>query len=158
MVFECYERQIKLCDTVLKTIQSYCQDDRKFCEAGGVLLGRENISNDNLIIEYATEPLPKDRRYRRRFFRTDKGHIEFYHELYKKNSGIYVYVGEWHTHPEAVPNYSLIDLYGWEKIRRDADSDVGQIHLIAGYDALRAWYLSVENRKPKLLTTFCWKR
>lgn len=156
MVFEYEDRQIKICNSVLYNIKRYLQCDIKSCEAGGVLIGRENISNNNLIIEFATEPMPGDTRSRNRFYRNDKGHTNFYQKLYKEYQGIYVYVGEWHTHPEAIPSYSIIDLINWKKIRIDAGHNRPQYHLIAGYDALRLWEFSSITRKVSKLVTIEW--
>lgn len=156
MVFEYQDRQIKICDSVLYNIKKYLQYDRKSCEAGGVLIGRENISNNNLIIEFATEPMRGDKRSRNRFYRNDRGHIDFYQKLYNEYKGIYVYVGEWHTHPEAIPSYSVIDSINWKRIGSDATHDTSQFHLIAGYDALRLWKFSSITQKVNRLATIEW--
>ena len=109
MIFNFEGRQIKICNNVLENIIEYLQNNKNSAEAGGVIIGRENISNSNLIIEFVTVPMPGDVRTRNRFYRKDKKHVQFFEELYEKNSEIYAYIGEWHTHPEAIPNYSFID-------------------------------------------------
>ena len=73
MVFDNEDRQIKICINVLDVIKKYLQYDKRDSEAGGVLVGRENISNNNLIIEFATEPMPNDKRSRNKFYRKDIG-------------------------------------------------------------------------------------
>lgn len=156
MVFEYQDRQIKICDNVLCNIKKYLQYDKKSCEAGGVLIGRENISNNNLIIEFATEPMRGDKRSRYRFYRNDRGHIDFYQKLYNEYRGIYVYVGEWHTHPESIPSYSGIDSSNWNIIGNDATHNTSQLHLIAGYDALRLWEFSSTTKKVNSLYTIKW--
>ena len=42
------------------------------CCAGGILIGKENISDDNIIIRYITEPYASDKRRYNRFIRKDK--------------------------------------------------------------------------------------
>ena len=79
-------------------------------EAGGILIGREVISTNNLIIDQMTEPMPRDKRNRFRFLRRDNGHIEYFEQLYCENENIYGYVGEWHTHPEFNPTPSSVDI------------------------------------------------
>lgn len=156
MVFENNGRKIKICSSVLAIIKKYLQCDLKSCEAGGVLIGRENLSNNNLIIEFATEPMPRDTRHRNRFYRKDKGHISFYKNLYEESERVYAYIGEWHTHPEPIPSYSILDFANWQEIGRGSSSNDTQIHLIAGYEGLRLWGFSILSQKVTELTTFMW--
>ena len=156
MVFESNNKKIKICSSVLHIIKKYLQNDIKSCEAGGVLIGRENLSNSNLIIEFATEPMPADKRGRYEFNRKDKGHICFYKKLYEENNRVYAYIGEWHTHPEAIPSYSIIDFANWKKIGKNASGNYAQIHLIAGYEGLRLWQFSSSTQKTIELVTIMW--
>ena len=109
MVIEYGDRKIKFCNNILQVIQKYVQSERKSYEAGGILIGRENCGNSNLIIEFITEPMTADQRSRSRFLRKDKRHLDFFKKLYEENEGVYGYMGEWHTHPENIPQYSFID-------------------------------------------------
>ena len=52
MVIEYGDKKIKFCNNILQVIQKYVQSERKSCEAGGILIGRENCGNSNLIIEF----------------------------------------------------------------------------------------------------------
>lgn len=156
MVFENNGRKIKICNNVLDIIKKYIQYDRESCEAGGVLIGRENISDNNLIVEYVTEPMSGDKKSRKRFYRKDNGHIYFYKQMYEENKGIYAYVGEWHTHPEAIPLYSILDFENWKKIGRDSGHNSAHIHLIAGYEALRLWEFSENRKETTDLITIRW--
>ena len=65
-------RSIKISDEVLELFNRYRQLKKNDCEAGGILIGRENIDSGNLIIEYATEPYKRDKRTRYSFIRKDK--------------------------------------------------------------------------------------
>jgi len=156
VVFENRGRQIKICYEVLTMIERHLQRSKIDCEAGGVLLVRENVSNNNLILEFATEPMPGDKRSRNRFYRKDKGHVDFYKVIYECNQGVYAYVGEWHTHPEAVPSYSILDFNNWKKIGKESGNNSRQIHLIAGYDALRLWEFSYFEKNVMELVTIFW--
>lgn len=98
--------KIKINKSILAIIRSYCQVSRNMPEAGGVILGRENISNDNLIIEAISEPLRNDKQTRTRFIRQDQEHVEWFEKIYVESNNTIRYVGEWHTHPEDVPHYS----------------------------------------------------
>lgn len=156
MIFNFEGRQIKICNNVLENIIEYLQNNKNSAEAGGVIIGRENISNSNLIIEFVTVPMPGDVRTRNRFYRKDKKHVQFFEELYEKNSEIYAYIGEWHTHPEAIPNYSFIDTKNWKKIGKSAPKNSKQYHIIAGYEAFRIWEYSYAERKTRIVSTVKW--
>ena len=49
MVVENDDRKIKICNSILQIMYKYIQIVRKSCEAGGILIGRENSGNSNLI-------------------------------------------------------------------------------------------------------------
>ena len=150
-------RTIKICDAVVSTLFKYRQIDSSDCEAGGVLIGRENLDNGNLIIEYATVPMKDDRMTRTRFFREDRGHIDYYNELFEHYGGVYLYVGEWHTHPEDYPRYSIIDLTNWKRISKTLPKNVKQLHIIVGNKALRVWEFSSRFCKAKEIATYDWR-
>ncbi len=151
------ERTIKICGDVMSTLFKYRQIERTSSESGGVLIGRENLTNDNLIIEYLTEPMKNDKRTRTRFLRQDKGHIDYYNNLYEKYGGIYLYVGEWHTHPEDFPKYSIIDLSNWKKISKTLPKSAKQFHVIVGNKALRIWEFSRETSRAREIATYDWR-
>ncbi|QSX05593.1 Mov34/MPN/PAD-1 family protein [Sedimentibacter sp. zth1] len=156
MVFNFEGRQIKICDNVLEIIMQYLQKEKDAFEAGGIIIGRENISNSNLIMEFATVPMPGDERKRCRYLRKDKQHVLYYESLYKGSSGIYTYIGEWHTHLESVPQYSSVDIKNWKRIGKNAPTNNKQYHLIAGYDAFCIWKYSYRERKARIIATVKW--
>ena len=119
-------------------------------EAGGMLIGREIISTNNLIIDHMTEPMQGDKRSRCRYLRKDSGHIEYFEKLYCENDNIYGYVGEWHTHPENVPSYSFIDYREWDKIVRAKPGNSPIYCLIIGTEKWRVWKV-VATKKPELV-------
>lgn len=71
MLIQNENRKIKLCNNTLQIMKNYIQKERRDCEAGGILIGRENAGNTNLIIDFITEPMPEDQRYRYKFLRKD---------------------------------------------------------------------------------------
>jgi integrative and conjugative element protein (TIGR02256 family) len=150
ITIELENKKIKIDDSVVNLISHYKQLEEKDCEAGGILIGRENKESGNLIIEYATEPYGKDKRTRISFHRRDRKHIEFYNTLYEKYSGIYAYVGEWHTHPENYPSYSSTDIKNWRKISKiNADKQKIYYHLILGNKEIRVWEYSYNSKDAK---------
>lgn len=135
VVFECFNRKIKVFAAVVRIWEKYIQEGLFSKEAGGILIGRES---NNLIIEFCTKPMLNDVRKRTRFLRRDKKHIKYYTDLYDNNEGIYRYVGEWHTHPEDVPNFSSLDKKNWKKIFSELDQNE-QFHFIIGRKEVVAW-------------------
>lgn len=145
------DRSIKLSDEVLVLLNKYRQLKKNDYEAGGILIGRENIDSGNLIIEYATEPYKEDKRTRYSFIRKDKTHIEFFNKLYNETRNIYCYIGEWHTHPEKNPSYSTIDIKNWRKIANSNSNNKEKVyyHLIVGEDAISIWEYCLLNNNIK---------
>ena len=149
------KRKIKVCHNITHTLFEYIQKGFFSKEAGGILIGKENKSNENIIINHITVPMPKDERKHNRFIRKDKRHIELFENLYKKSDETFRYIGEWHTHPEAIPNFSEIDLNNWKKISKDSNNN-NYYHIIVGYEAIRIWEIN-NTLQVRLINTIFWK-
>lgn len=145
IIFNDDDRTIKISSEVIKTIYKYIQKTDKAFEAGGILLGREDIETNNLIIDFCTEPFYNDKRSRFKFERIDKKHITEFERINLENDNIYLYIGEWHTHPELLPSYSKTDKDNWIKIHKEDTCYDFQYQIIAGIEELRIW--KVENEK-----------
>lgn len=156
MVITDQNKKIKIDDEVIKGIYFFCQMKKDMPEAGGILVGRENISNDNLIIEYFTQPLPNDYQSRTRFKRKDRGHLAFFEKLYIDSKGTFRYVGEWHTHPEDIPCYSIIDYNNWRKIYKECNGKQIHYHFIAGRKAIVIWKYKGDDLLPIKLSELYW--
>lgn len=150
------KRKIKVCHNITHILYEYMQKGFFSKEAGGILIGKENKSNENIIINHITVPMPRDERKHNRFIRKDKRHIELFENLYKKSDETLRYIGEWHTHPEAIPNFSCIDLKNWKKISKDSKGDVKFYHIIVGYEAIRMWEIN-NTLQVRLINTVFWK-
>lgn len=150
------KRKIKVCHNVTDTLLEYVQKGFSSREAGGILIGKENKSNENIIINHITVPMSKDERKHNRFIRKDKRHIELFENLYKKSDETLRYIGEWHTHPEAIPDFSCIDLKNWKKISKDSNGDNNYYHIIIGYEAIRMWEIN-NTFQVRLIDTIFWK-
>lgn len=157
MVIDNGGRKIKFCINTLQIMKKYIQINRNFNEAGGILVGRENCGNSNLIIEFITEPMPLDRRSRCRYLRKDTGHLQFFQKLYEENNEIYGYIGEWHTHPEEIPHYSFIDSNNWEKIGKEMNGGI-QYHVIAGIQEVGIWEYNACTKRIIQISNIDWKR
>jgi len=106
--------RLKITSESLTIFKNFIQNDQKKKEAGGVLLGRMIKKTEDIIIDIASPPQKKDKR-KRTFFRRNDEHQIIINEEWKKSGGTCNYLGEWHTHPEAMPIPSRIDLKNWKQ-------------------------------------------
>jgi len=82
-------------------------------ENGGLLLG--GLNGNEIIIDFVTWASKNDVRKRYKFIRKDYRHIKVWKYLNEKSCRKIGSLGEWHSHPEAVPYPSGIDLREWNK-------------------------------------------
>ncbi|MBS7217725.1 MAG: Mov34/MPN/PAD-1 family protein [[Clostridium] spiroforme] len=155
VVIERNNKKIKICNQILETMYRYIQLELSDCEAGGIIVGRENSGNDNVVLEYSTKPMKNDIRKRTKYLRKDLGHVEYYKKLYNENNGIYAYYGEWHTHPEDKPYYSSLDLTNWKKIAKEDSKNV-QYHIIAGKKYFTMWKMKKGYLMPDKICEVKW--
>ncbi len=114
-------------------------------EAGGILVGRILVEGNNIIIDDISEPMPTDKRKRNSFSRGPDGHQEYMNESFQREKGCCFYLGEWHTHPEKVPNPSSIDRKDWERLLKVGFESGCLFFIIVGIDDLKVWYGQVEK-------------
>lgn len=100
--------------TVLTRLHAFRQDAPHKLEAGGILLGYRRGAH--LHVSDATVPSSHDKRARTRFHRAAQHHQAAAIAQWQSSDGLLDYVGEWHTHPEAMPQPSLIDTTQWRII------------------------------------------
>lgn len=136
--------KIKIKDEVIKILKSYRQLNRSDYEAGGMLIGYETLNGD-IIIEFVTEPFKRDKRKRFSFDRIDKKHNNTLKSIWETQGNIHIYIGEWHTHPENHPNYSLKDKKNWNRIGKKLDKDKF-IHMIVGNSSIGIWEYNLKNK------------
>ena len=148
-------RKVKITEEIINLFKRYRQVEKE-PEAGGILIGRENAGNTNLVIDFITEPMPEDQRYRYKFLRKDTGHINFFQKLYSENEGIYRYIGEWHTHSENIPHYSFIDSYNWKRIGKEMKSKQ-QYHIIVGIQEIGIWEYDAVIKEITQMDSIKWE-
>ena len=86
IVTESKNRKIKICDQILEEIYSQIQKNDYDPEKGGIIVGRENLNNENIILEYISKPLKNDICTRTRYTRKDEGHLKYFEKLYNENN------------------------------------------------------------------------
>ena len=107
---------------VLKHFEKHQQKQPAALEAGGQLFAR--LSSEEVVIEKATGPRPSDFRARALYVPdrvTEQPEINHWHK-----KGLH-YVGDWHTHREAMPRPSNSDR---ESIR---ESFIRSTHILRGF-------------------------
>lgn len=148
---------IKICNNVVETLYNHIQQGKNTKESGGILVGKENKSNHNIIINNITTPMKHDKSSYASFKRLDKKHISYFNDLYNESNQTLRYIGEWHTHDEAVPHFSRIDLNNWKKICKSTNCYEFFFHIIVGYEALGCWLINKNDNEPTLLEMCYWR-
>lgn len=121
---------------VLEIIGRFRQDAEDKPEAGGILLGFRR--GPHLHIVEATEPTHHDRRWRTGFERSAEPHQQIALRYWRDSGGRTDYLGEWHTHPQATPSPSGIDVAAWRRIH-GRHPNRSFVFLIAG-NAQHWWF------------------
>lgn len=122
-------------------------------EVGGVLVGSRR--GPHFHIRDASLPQTSDRASPVRFWRRPDGHQEFVDSAWHKSKGHVIYLGEWHSHPEAVPTPSTIDRSSWASTVRTHGRPM--VFVIVGTSGLwltvepsqspsQAWLIADEDR------------
>lgn len=148
--------KIKIYSLILSTLHNFIQPTFFSVESGGILIGKENFSNNNIIINALTTPMKKDKRTYNKFIRKDSKHIEIFNCMYKNSNNVLRYIGEWHSHHQAIPQYSCIDYENWKKIKENSPVQNNYYHIITGYKAIRIWIYEGETDNIDLQATLYW--
>ena len=103
------------------------------------MLGRHIRDTPDIVVDSVTGPMRGDHRARYRFDRAAKAHQEVIDRSWAESGGTITYLGEWHTHPEPVPDPSSLDAGTWtRKIMVDRYSGL-LFFVIVGTAELRVW-------------------
>ncbi|MGI9102191.1 MAG: Mov34/MPN/PAD-1 family protein [Terriglobales bacterium] len=107
LVFEIGHSQQRLAldPSVLNHFAEHQQRDADSLEAGGQLFAR--FSDQEVTVSRVTGPRPVDRRSRYLYHPNRREEQREIDEMHRK--GLH-FVGDWHTHPEAVPTPSPSDI------------------------------------------------
>jgi integrative and conjugative element protein (TIGR02256 family) len=131
---------IKISLEALKRMAKFSQTAPDASEAGGVLLGRFIINSDDIVIDEVTIPHKGDRRGRFSFVRNAVSHQKVIEKKWVQSCGTCNYLGEWHTHPEAVPLPSSRDINDWKRILREAKFySESLFFVIVGTELVSVW-------------------
>lgn len=145
--------KIKIGLRALSGMLDFTQHDATSREAGGVLLGRFLLEDDNVVVDHITIPTPADKRTRFRFFRSRSAHQKRISESWALSRGTCNYLGEWHTHPEDDPRPSAHDIENWKsKLANDQYDSKFLFFIIIGITKINVWKGYRANGKIEQLT------
>ena len=113
-------------------------------EAGGILIGYRRPPHIHVIA--CTTPFTKDRRSKFGFLRRDPRHEYIARKYWSDTRGHAYYLGDWHTHPVAIPSPSLVDHKGWKKLM-NSNLGPGLLFVIIGQSH---WYVQLGAHKLKV--------
>ena len=106
-----HDAHVVIMSEVVQRLYSYRQIDYASTEAGGILVGERR--GQHLVVTSISEPGPGDIRTRNRIERKGRHHQQKVDDLFQESEGFLVYLGEWHTHPEDLPQPSSTDIKSW---------------------------------------------
>lgn len=129
-------------------MQCFTQNATDATEAGGVLLGRHLADGSAIIVDDVTTPLLGDTRRRTHFHRERQRHQIAIDLVWWASNGTCTYVGEWHTHPEAIPTPSRVDWLDWQRRLATDHFTEPLFFVIVGTEQTRVW----EGRRDGSLT------
>lgn len=132
--------RIKIAKEPLERMLTYRQYNGQILEAGGLLVGRYIVDCNDIIIDNISVPMDKDIR-RRYFFKKDtQDHQRYLKEYWVKSNMSSNYIGEWHTHPEFVPQPSVHDFTQWRKVLKETHTFSDTIFfIIVGVQSIKVW-------------------
>ena len=135
MYIELNDYIIVIEDSVIKEINRYKQFSNQN-ESGGILLGKKLKGKKELHIVDISKPNKHDSSSRFYFVRNAKAAQKIIKKKWKKSNGYVNYIGEWHTHREAKPIPSKVDIDSYKRISIEKSSLYGEtINLIIGNSA-----------------------
>lgn len=135
-------QRLILSDGAREKMMSFAQHRWNQREAGGILLGRYLLDSDDVVVDEVTEPQQTDARTRYSFFRSE-AHMAIARRRWTEEVGTACYLGLWHTHPEACPTPSDIDLIDWFRAaKRDVYHGNRLFFPIVGTRSMRMWTIS----------------
>ncbi len=113
-------------------------------ERGGILLGRRmggSGTGGDIIIERALGPDRRDRAGRFAFTR-GAHHQVTVDRAWSDSGGAVNFLGDWHSHPEAVPRPSGRDLATWARlVDLQWDEHLPLVFVIVGANRVQSWEL-----------------
>ena len=140
---------IQFSEDIINVFQNFRQISDESTESGGVLIGRILLNGLDVVIDQITSPTEGDRATHFSFFRSVHFVKHFILNTWHRSRGTQNYLGEWHTHPENIPNPSYIDIVGWKKMYRNSKAATDELYfVIVGMKVIKVWSLKSDSMTP----------
>jgi integrative and conjugative element protein (TIGR02256 family) len=111
-------------------------------EACGILIGNHSLDRKQIKVKFATAPQAGDTRGKHHFKINTPVHQEILNRQFKLSNNEDIYLGTWHTHPEKIPEPSLIDVQDWKKqYHTNKHLFNKMIFAIVGIDIVNFWII-----------------
>ncbi len=107
-------------------------------ETGGVLVGYV-ADNAEFVILYVFGPGPNASHRRRRFLPDHEWQCNQLNRLFEESNGRCVYLGDWHTHPDATARMSWLDHRTLRAIAKHPEARLASPLMLIGGGAPEAW-------------------
>ncbi|MDE0242017.1 MAG: Mov34/MPN/PAD-1 family protein [bacterium] len=145
--FEGYGRRVTVGHEVAGVWQAHRQILATASEAFGVLIGTTSIDRREVWVDAVTTPMRLDRCSRFSFELRDPGHQRAVSRRFVSSDGTAIYLGTWHTHPEAMPTPSRTDKNDWVTCLR-ANRGRPLAFVIVGTEEIRVYVRTKGRFKP----------
>jgi len=127
-------------DNIIFQVNNFVQNKSFIPESGGVLIGSQVIDKQDYILNIITVPQRNDIRKRYKYFRNKKYHQDIIDNIWLSSNGLSNYIGEWHTHPQELPEPSAKDINNWKKRIKHPTFYLDRLFfIILGTQHLRVW-------------------
>lgn len=132
--------RLKIAPEPLLTMLSFQQHQYDIPESGGLVAGRYLIDCDDIVVDVVTVPMEGDIQERHFFQKNATNHQRLLEMHWTQSKGTCNYIGEWHTHPEPIPNPSGHDFVQWRKVMKETKTDqVSIFFIVIGTEQVRVW-------------------
>lgn len=108
---------VELSEKAAKTLDAEMPGALAGPERGGSLIGRRIANSPDVVVDLVLGPLDADASSPVSFVRSG-AHQSLVDSEWEASAGTSNYLGDWHTHPEAVPSPSRRDLATWVRLVR----------------------------------------
>lgn len=107
-------------------------------ETGGVMIGYVG-KTDEPVVMAVVGPGPNAKHSRRRFLPDHSWQCTQIDKHYETSNGLWVYLGDWHTHPYSSPHMSWIDRRTLMKIARHPEANLTNPLMMIGAGGPTDW-------------------
>lgn len=136
---------------VLRSICQFAQLDQISTEAGGLLIGHQDLQTKAFIVDKTTLPFPDDKRKRNSFYRSNS-HSKELTRLWEESNKVITLGGLWHTHPEDSPSPSSTDYKDlFSVINSFKGLDIPLLYVIVGRREIGFWFGYNKNSEVEAL-------